>query len=178
MKGRLLVATPGLVDPNFDRTVILVLDHADAGAVGIVLNRPSELDLAEPLPTWSTLASAPTVVFVGGPVAPSAAIALGRGETDVDGWTPVFPGIGVVDVRRAPEAYDGTVDEVRLFAGYAGWGPGQLDHEITSGAWFVMAPEVDDVISDAPEHLWSEVLRRAEDAGELFAQQAPQPWLN
>ena len=102
IKGRLLVATPGLVDPNFDRTVILMLDHTDEGAIGLVLNRPSELDLEEPLPAWSPLASAPSVVFVGGPVSPSAAIALARGDSEIDGWTQVFPGVGIIDVSREP----------------------------------------------------------------------------
>ena len=101
MRGRLLVATPDLEDPNFFRTVVLMLEHTDDGALGVVLNRPSSgTTVGETLPAWAALAAEPSVVFVGGPVQPEAAIGLARGEPGVepDGLAPLFDGLGTVDL--------------------------------------------------------------------------------
>jgi putative transcriptional regulator len=146
-KGKLLVALPVLVDKNFDRTVVFMLEHSDAGAVGVVINRPSPLSVGEPLPNWVAVAADPPVVFVGGPVSTSSAIGLVERGTE----------IATVDLEQDPE------DEslrVRVFAGYAGWGSGQLEDEIGAGAWIVVDAEAGDVMSDEPEELWPDVLRR------------------
>ena len=155
LKGQLLVATPGLLDPNFFRTVVLVLEHGDEGAVGVVLNRPSDFDVVTTLPDWEACAAAPPVVFVGGPVAEGTAICLGR----VGG----HDGITVVDASRDPD--DLAAHEVRFFSGYAGWSADQLEDEIAEGAWLVLDADPDDALDDEPELLWSRVLER--QGGEL-----------
>src|SRR4051812_281631 len=125
LQGRLLVATPALGDPNFDRTVVLLLEHNLEGALGLVLNRPSDTEVGDPLPDWARVAAAPAVVFVGGPVQPGAAIGLARSpvEDAVEGWVPLFDRLGTVDLSRPPDTLDVPVDDVRVFVGYAGWGP-------------------------------------------------------
>jgi putative transcriptional regulator len=162
LSGRLLVATPILGDPNFDRTVVLLLEHSHDGSVGLVLNRPSETDVAEPLPEWDDVTTVPAVIFVGGPVAQSAVIGLARCDPGRHpmGWRPVGGGIAIVDLADGPPDGATPVDALRLFAGYAGWGPGQLEAEIDAGAWWVVDASPDDALSPDPEHLWSEVLRR------------------
>lgn len=160
LAGRLLVATPILGDPNFDRTVVLLLEHSEDGAVGLVLNRPSETDVAEPLPEWHGVAGAPSVIFVGGPVAQSAVIGLARGGDDAaSGWRPLGGGLGIVDLGDPPPA--GTpIEGLRLFAGYAGWSADQLEAEIDARAWWVVDAAPSDALGPDPERLWSTVLRR------------------
>ena len=155
LKGKLLVAAPGLLDPNFYRTVVLVLEHGEEGAVGVVLNRPSDFDLVATLPHWQDRAAAPGVVFVGGPVSEGTAICLGRVGGD--------DGITIVDASRDPD--DLAAREVRFFSGYAGWSDGQLEDEIDEGAWIVVEADSDDALDDEPELLWSRVLER--QGGEL-----------
>lgn len=163
-KGRLLVASPTLIDPNFSRTVILILEHAAPGAVGVVLNRPSETDLLQPLPDWWDRAAPPSVVFVGGPMKQSAAVCLGIAGAEVDdlaasaGWQPVMGDLGVVDLNLTPEEVP--VERLRVFAGYAGWTAGQLEDEIEAGGWFVVDGLPQDAVASDPETLWRSVLRR------------------
>lgn len=169
--GSLLVATPRLVDPNFERTVVLVLDHDESGSVGVVLNRPSPVPVGEVLGAWQDLAAAPGVLFRGGPVSTDSALAvaaLGPGQTpeaDPVGFRRLFGETGVVDLDTPTELLVDVVERVRVFAGYAGWGDGQLLDEIEEGSWYVVPAARDDVFAGAPEHLWSEVLRR--QPGEL-----------
>src|SRR5713101_1962375 len=167
LRGRLLVANPALPDPNFDRTVVLVLAHEEEGALGLVLNRPTEMDVDAPLPRWDHLAADPRVVFVGGPVAPGAAICLARvplarvsDAEFAEGWAPVTGELGTLDLEKDPEDLLVDVEAIRVFAGYAGWGAGQLEQEIEAGAWFVVAAESGDIMSCEPEQLWKRVLRR------------------
>ena len=179
LKGRLLVATPGLSDPNFSRTVVLMIEHGDEGALGVVLNRPSELEVSEPLPAWADMAAQPPVVFVGGPVSPSSAICLGRvAVVEGDGWEPVVGPLGAVDLNLEPEEVTPRPEVVRVFAGYAGWGPHQLEAEILSGGWFVVDAEPDDVLSPQPDDLWSDVLRRQRGRLALFAGYPDDPSVN
>ncbi|HEX2118860.1 MAG TPA: YqgE/AlgH family protein [Acidimicrobiales bacterium] len=181
LKGRLLVATPNLEDPNFERTVVLVLEHAPSeGALGVVLNRPSDLDLAEPLPEWARAAAHPSVVFIGGPVSPSAAVCLARvgRPGEAQGWDPVLGPVGTLDLDSDPDEAIARIDEIRVFAGYAGWGPGQLEAEIAAGGWFVVDAEASDPLSPAPEDLWATVLRRQRGTLALFAAYPPDPSLN
>jgi putative transcriptional regulator len=172
-KGRLLVATPLLTDPNFDRTVILMLEDNEEGALGLVLNRPSPLDVGEPLPDWADLSASPTVVFVGGPVSRSSVIALARCSDMPDmadeTWTSVLGPIGVLDLTADAALLHAVVDDVRVFAGYAGWGHEQLRDEIDEGAWFVVDAQPSDATTDQPEDLWREVLRRQPPPLRLFA---------
>lgn len=163
-KGRLLVATPPLEDPNFDRTVIYVLEHHGEGAVGVVLNRPTDEPLDEPLDRWDDLQADPGAVFHGGPVEPEALIALARSHRALtDSTEELSPVSGVVasaDLTADPAIVAGQVDAVRVFRGYAGWGPGQLEGEIEAGAWLVLDADPDDVFGDDPDELWRTVLRR------------------
>jgi putative transcriptional regulator len=183
LKGRLLVATPNLGDPNFERTVVLILEHGDEGALGVVLNRPSELEVADPLPQWARAAAHPSVVFIGGPVAPSAAVCLARLGTSraAAGWQPLLDPVGPVgmlDLDSDPDEAIPRLQDIRVFAGYAGWGPGQVESEIASGGWFVVNAEDADAMSPAPEKLWEAVLRRQRGTLSLFAAYPPDPSLN
>jgi len=163
-KGRLLLATPPLEDPNFDRTVIYVLEHHEDGAIGLVLNRPSEEALEAPLDRWIDLQTAPSSVFTGGPVETNAMIGMATTKIEVDEpmehLTPISGLIASTDLSADPAIVAAHVDSVRVFRGYAGWGAGQLDAEIDEGAWLVLDSEIDDVFSDRPDDLWHRVLRR------------------
>ena len=179
LRGRLLVATPPLVDPNFDRSVVLLLEHGDDGALGIVLNRPSDTPLATVLPEWHEHATAPGVVFSGGPVAPEAVIALARGGTDAtDGWMPVLGEVGTVDVGRDPADLGAHLEALRIFVGYASWSPGQLEIELEQEAWFVAAADSGDPFSLHPDQLWREVLRRQRGRVAMFANYPDDPEAN
>lgn len=168
LNGRLLVATPILGDPNFRRTVVLIVeDEPEQGTLGVVLNRPTEVPVARVLEPWEDLATGPAVVFKGGPVAVESALALARvpGDEEPLGWhalngTPVMSRIGLVDLDAPPEVLAAEVDSLRVFAGYAGWGTGQLQAEIDEGAWYVLTAEPGDAFAAEPERLWSAVLRR------------------
>jgi putative transcriptional regulator len=180
LTGRLLVATPILGDPNFDHTVILVLEHNDEGAVGVVLNRPTDMELADPLPGWHRLAAEPAVVFMGGPVSPTAAICLGRGWRDAEatGYEPLFGAIGTVDLTLDPDQVTSALQAIRVFVGYAGWGEGQLEGEIEAGAWFVVDAHPDDALSSEPDELWRTVLRRQRGRMAMYANFPTNPSMN
>lgn len=180
LKGRLLVATPVLGDPNFDHTVVLVLEHGDDGAVGVVLNRPTGTELREPLPAWHRLAAEPPVVFVGGPVAPDAAICLARSWPDesVNAFEPLVDTLGTVDLSIDPDEVASALAAVRVFVGYAGWAGGQLEGEIEAGAWFVVDATPDDALSADPESLWRSVLRRQRGTVAMFANFPANPAMN
>ena len=163
-KGRLLVATPPLDDPNFDRTVVYVLEHHDEGAIGVVINRPTDETLDEPLDRWQDLQAAPGSVFLGGPVEPDALIALAFAKQPIteanDELSPVLGHVASADLTTDPAFVTALVNSVRVFRGYAGWGPGQLEGEIEASAWLVLDAEPDDVFTGHPDQLWRTVLRR------------------
>lgn len=200
LTGRLLVATPVLADPNFDRAVVLLLDHDAEGSLGVVLNRPTPVDVVDILEPWAELTGEPGVVFQGGPVSLDAALGVAvvpaaqcsrpesarsgvpegggegvsdgvregdtGGEADLPerdgplGWRRVHGAIGLVDLEAPPELLAAELGSLRIFAGYAGWGAGQLEKELEDGAWYVVESEPGDVSSPAPEGLWRSVLRR------------------
>ncbi|HET7735797.1 MAG TPA: YqgE/AlgH family protein [Nocardioidaceae bacterium] len=167
--GRLLVATPLLVDPNFLRTVVLLLDVDESGALGVVLNRPSPVPVHSVLPDWAERVPQPDVIFAGGPVATDSALAVaylggGEGEEPV-GFRTVFGNTGIIDLDTPAELLTDVVGGVRVFAGYAGWGPDQLQGEVAEGSWFVVDSLFRDVFGGDPDRLWAEVLRR--QPGEL-----------
>ena len=163
-KGRLLVATPPLEDPNFDRTVVYMLEHNEQGALGVIINRPTPEQLAEPLDRWSELQPSPGSMFLGGPVETDALIALALTKQPLDEATdelaPVSGTIASADLTTDPVFVAARVDAVRVFRGYAGWGPGQLESEIEAGAWLVLDAEPTDVFATEPDALWRTVLRR------------------
>jgi len=162
--GRLLVATPTIAEPTFFRTVILLLEHDDAtGSLGVVLNRPSELTVADTVPEWAGSATAPGVIHAGGPVAPGSALALAR-LTPVTppaaGLTVVFGAVAVVDLDTDPATVASALAELRIYNGYAGWGPAQLRGELRGGAWWVFDSQPEDWFSNDPDGLWYRVLAR------------------
>lgn len=167
--GRLLVATAALVDPNFARSVVLLLDHDEDGSLGVVLDRPSPVPVHSVLPAWADSAGEPAVLFEGGPVSPDAALAVACVPavegTDPIGYRRLFGAVGIVDLDTPVEVLAPAVTDLRVFAGYAGWGAGQLEAEIEEGSWIVVESTVHDVFSDTPTRLWSDVLRR--QPGEL-----------
>lgn len=173
LRGRLLVATPDLQDPNFFRTVVLVLEHTDDGALGVILNRPSTATSVDtPLPAWAPLAADPAVIFVGGPVQPEAAIGVARraDTADPDGFAPLSAELGTVDLERDPTDVAPRVDRIRVFAGYSGWGPRQLEGELEHGGWFVIDAEPSDLWTADPDGLWRAVLRRQTGEERFFAE--------
>jgi putative transcriptional regulator len=188
LRGRLLVAMPVIDEPSFARTVVLLLDHDDDGALGIVLNRRSPVPVDEALAAWAPLVTDPRVVFGGGPVEPTAVVALGQVRdaqtpdpaADADevltGAPEVFEGIRLVDLEQEPDP--SLLARVRVFAGYAGWTPGQLEDEIDEGAWLVVAAEADDLFTPAPELLWREVLGRQPGRERLLASFPDDPRAN
>jgi putative transcriptional regulator len=181
--GSLLLAAPVLTDPHFARSVVLVVDHDEDGAVGLVLNRPSELRVFALLPVWSDLAAEPQVVFEGGPVAGESALALARiagvgPEDEPEGVRHLTGDLCLVDLDGDPDALVGRLQGLRVFAGYAGWAPDQLESEIDEGSWFVLpALPVDPFRSDAPD-LWRAVLRRQSGPLRLLANFPPDPSMN
>lgn len=165
--GRLLVATPRLADPNFARSVVLVLDHDDDGALGVVVNRPSGLALNAVLPTWADTVVAPALLFAGGPVSTDSALAIGLAVRDLpdEGFKRLAGDYGLVDLDVEPWEVAAGLAGVRVFSGYAGWGGGQLEAEIDEGSWYVVDALPSDVFTGRPEALWRSVLRR--QPGEL-----------
>lgn len=184
--GRLLVATPLLADPNFRRTVVLIVEHEIAeGTLGIVLNRPSPIEVGQVLEQWTELATDPSVVFKGGPVAPNSALALALipGKDEPVGWraldgAPALARLGLLDLDAPPRLLAPAIQSLRVYAGYAGWSPGQLDAEIDEGAWYVIAAEPGDVFAADPERLWRDVLRRQEGDLAFLATYPDDPGLN
>ncbi|GAA3757812.1 YqgE/AlgH family protein [Streptomyces tremellae] len=182
LTGRLLVATPALADPNFDRAVVLLLDHDDEGSLGVVLNRPTPVGVADILEGWADHAGEPGVVFQGGPVSLDSALALavipGDGGEGPLGWRRVHGAIGLVDLETPPELLATALGSLRIFAGYAGWGPGQLERELDRGAWYVVESEPGDVSVPRPEGLWRAVLRRQRGKLAMVATYPDDPSLN
>src|SRR3954467_13218023 len=135
LKSRLLIATPPLVDPNFRRTVVLLLEHTDEGAVGVVLNRPSETSVARAVPDLCAVVPADDPVFIGGPVSPGSVIALAEYREPEAIEETICGCIAPVEFGTQPQELVEQVSRARAFAGYAGWGPGQLEGEIEEEAW-------------------------------------------
>jgi putative transcriptional regulator len=166
MAGRLLVATPLLDDPTFRRSVVLLLDHTSSGgAMGLVLNRPTAVDVEAVLPVWQRFVTLPGRLFRGGPVGLDSALGLvsvpgDAGSAEPIGFHRLVGSVGVVDLDAPPEVVAPGAAGLRIFAGHAGWTAGQLEEEIDEGAWYVVDGEAGDAFSDDPDGLWSEVLRR------------------
>jgi putative transcriptional regulator len=152
-----------LGDPNFERTVILVIDHTPEGALGLVLNRPTDLSVAGALPAWDHLATDPAVLHVGGPVEERSGWCLARlrsTEEERAGFVPVLGDLGLLDLELDPTDVAGAAYALRLYAGYSGWGPGQLDEELAVDAWFVVDAEPDDPFVPEGRSLWRRILAR------------------
>jgi putative transcriptional regulator len=178
LRAQLLVASPQLLDPNFARTVVLITEHGDDGAMGIVLNRPATTTVTDATPELEDLVGPGDDVFVGGPVQPSSVIVLAEWEAPDDAAVPIFEGIGFVGAESDPDELARTVSRARVFAGFAGWGPGQLEAELERDDWILEPAVPEDVFAPAPEQLWSDVLERKGGEYALVARMPLDPSLN
>ena len=176
-RGQLLIAGPTLLDPNFWRTVVLVIEHTDEGALGLVLNRASETIVSDAVPQLSTLVDSEEQLFIGGPVQPSAVIVLAEFEDAGDAALIAFADIGVLGTGGEIEEVAG-VRAGRAFVGHAGWGPGQLDSELERGDWITEPARRSDAFCAEPTELWAEVLTRKGGSYALVARMPPDPSLN
>lgn len=190
--GDLLVATPRLVDPNFDRTVVFVIEHQDAGTLGVVINRSSDISCASAVPRWASRFATEAAVGLGGPVEPQGLLALGAtsdppagqpplpsdssgGSSEAGGvWRTVNGTVGLVDLTADPSELDAEVTAVRIYGGHAGWGPGQLRGELQAGCWWVFDSATGDLTADAAT-LWNDVLARQSSPARLLANYPDNP---
>jgi len=170
LNGKLLIASPGMAD-YFHRTVILVVEHSEEGSFGLVLNRPSETTVGEASPELAELVGSEHLLHVGGPVQPNAVTAIGEHADPADASKLLVGAVGMVDLDAPPE-----LSRVRIFAGYAGWGPGQLDGELEEEAWITDDAHPDDPFGD--EELWAAVLRRKGGEYALLARMPADPTVN
>jgi putative transcriptional regulator len=176
--GQLLLASPALQDPNFMRTVVLVSLHSDEGAMGLVLNRPSAVTVGEAVPQLEQAVSDSERVYVGGPVQPTSVVFLVEFLDPAPAGLLVLGRIGFPAPNAAIEELVEASGRGRVFAGYAGWGEGQLDAEIEQGDWIAHAALPEDVFTDVPEDLWSAVLTRKGGSYALIARMPPDPSVN
>jgi putative transcriptional regulator len=177
LRGHLLIAGPSLVDPNFWRTVVLVGEHSEEGALGVVLNRASDAAVDETVPELTILADDLGHVHVGGPVQPSAIVVLADFLEPERAASLVLDSVGFLPAEVDPTTL-GELKRARVFAGYAGWGPGQLDGELEEGSWIVEPALPEDVFTSDPDALWSDVLRRKGGPFGVLALMPPDPSLN
>lgn len=157
LAGKLIVATPLIGTPPFARSVVLVLDHDEAGAVGLILNASTGLPVADHLPELASMANPPAEVFLGGPVTPQIAVILGRSDTAMFTQPSGVPAVGVVDGDDLPD----DVSDLRVFAGYSGWETGQLEAEVEEGAWWVVEASDSDIFPIDTEDMWDRTVGRA-----------------
>ena len=178
--GHLLVAGPMLGDPNFDRAVVLILQHSAEGALGLVLNQPTDVPVGEALPPWEPIATLPAVVHVGGPVEPLSGWCLARAREPhaLTGFVPVVGDLGLVDLELDAIDVATAFYAVRLYAGYSGWGPGQLEHELAQDAWFVAEADPDDPFRPDGPALWKRILARQPGPLARLALFPPDPSVN
>ncbi len=177
LEGQLLIASPSLLDPNFKRTVVLITEHTDEGAAGLVLNRPSESIVSELVPELEPLVEDDEQVWVGGPVQPDAVLVLGEFVDPDAAAVPLFGALGFPALDDPDEVVPATTRR-RVFAGYAGWGAGQLEDELERDDWILEPALPDDPFTDVPDELWADVLRRKGGVYELVARMPEDPSVN
>lgn len=177
-RGQLLIAGPSLLDPNFWRTVVLVIEHTDEGALGLVLNRPSETTVGDAVPALESLVDSDEQLFIGGPVQPSSVIVLGEFEDPTDAALLAFDDVGVLGAGTDPEESGVGLRNGRAFVGHAGWGPSQLDEEVERGDWILEPARLHDAFAGDPQELWSSVLTRKGGNYALIARMPPDPSVN
>jgi putative transcriptional regulator len=178
LRGQLLVASPALLDPNFHRAVVLVVEHGEEGALGLVLNRVSAGEVAEVGPPLGELIEPGDLIHFGGPVETAALLVVAEFDDPEEAATLVLGDIGLVPGDGDFEALADRTRRARVFAGYAGWGAGQLDAELAEESWIVEPAEPEDVFTDSPGELWSEVLRRKGGQYAIVARMPPDPSVN
>ena len=172
------MAGPALLDPNFWRTVVLIVEHNEDGALGLVLNRPSETSVGEAVPELSEMLDPTQHLFIGGPVQPSAVIVLAEFEDPTDAALLAFDDVGVLGTSPTEEDLTAAIRAGRAFLGHAGWGPGQLDGELERGDWILEPAKLEDAFSREARRLWSEVLTRKGGSYALVARMPADPSMN
>ncbi len=177
LRGHLLVSAGSLYDPNFRHTVVLIGEHNEDGALGVVLNRPLDLTVAEAVPMLAELLDPGAKLFQGGPVRPQEPVLLVEADHAGILDLPVFASVGFL-VGEVPVDVRSHVRRARLFAGYAGWDAGQLEAEMAADSWIVDPARDEDVFTDEPETLWSRVLRRKGPGYELLSRMPIDPSMN
>lgn len=170
LRGKLLIAAPALHD-FFRRTVILMIEHTEEGAFGVVLNRPSETLVADAVPFIADLAGGDEPVWIGGPVGAESVVVLGEFAAPEQSPKLVAGHVGVVDPEAGSE-----IVRARVFAGHSGWAAGQLESELERDAWLVDEPAADDLFTS--EDLWSVVLRRRGGQFAVLSTMPEDPSLN
>jgi putative transcriptional regulator len=178
LQGQLLIASPALLDPNFARTVVLIAEHDETGAMGIVVNRAGELPVADAAPVLGDLVEPGAVVHEGGPVQQTSIVILAQFADPARAAVPVLGDVGFVAGDSDFESLGDELLRARVFAGLAGWGPGQLEAELERDDWIVEPALPDDVFTDDPDGLWSAVLERKGGSFALVARMPPDPSLN
>lgn len=174
--GSLLVANGSLMDPNFRRTVVVITEHSDEGTMGLVLNRPAEVTVEQAAPALGSIVAGDSPVFIGGPVQPEAALVLADFASFTSETRIVVGSIGLlsaIDEEPMPQ-----IKRARVFAGYAGWGPGQLEAEMAEDSWILEDARPDDIFSAEPERLWSSILHRKGGNYRMLALMPADPSLN
>ncbi len=159
LRGRLLISSGGLFDPNFRHTVVLVGEHNHDGALGVVLNRALDVTVESALPPLATVVPPDEPLFQGGPVQPTSPVLIAELAVPELADVLVFGSIGFVTGDVSDEVRAGIV-RARVFAGYSGWAPGQLEAEMAADSWIVDTAREEDVFTDSPDLLWSRVLER------------------
>jgi putative transcriptional regulator len=177
-RGQLLIAGPALLDPNFWRTVVLVVEHNEEGALGVVLNRPSETTVLDAVSQLDELVDPDEPMFIGGPVQPSSVIVVAQFEDPSDAAVVAFEDIGVLGAGSSPDEIAGGIRRARAFVGHAGWGPGQLDGELERGDWILETARREDAFAADPNELWRAVLTRKGGSYALLARMPSDPSVN
>jgi putative transcriptional regulator len=178
LKGQLLLAWPALFYPNFRRTVVLVTEHNDEGAAGLVLNRRSETSVADAVPALAPLVEDEELVYVGGPVQQEAVLCLAEFEDPEDAAMLVVDSVGFVPGDGDFGLLAGGTRRARVFAGYAGWGPGQLEAELEASSWIVENAARADLFANAEADLWASILRAKGGVYRLLALMPEDPSTN
>jgi putative transcriptional regulator len=178
LRGELLVASPGIDDPSFRRTVVLVGEHGDDGAMGVILNRPTSVTVADAVPPLAGLVGTAELVHVGGPVQPQAVVVLADFVDPSAADELVLDSVGFLPGEVGEPGELGGLRAVRVFAGYAGWAPGQLEEELAEHSWLVLPAHVGDIFESEPDRLWSRVLRRQGGALAVLALLPEDPRVN
>ncbi len=178
LRGQLLIAGATLPDPNFARTVVLICQHSEEGALGLVLNRPGELVIGDVAPELAGITGEDAIIDSGGPVQPDALLVLGEFEDASYAGMAVIGTVGLMGDGREIDDLVGVTRRARAFAGYAGWGPGQLDAEVARDDWFVAPAGIDDIFDPDPDELWRRVLERKGGHFALVARMPIDPSVN
>ncbi len=180
LRGKLLIASPAVIDPQFRQTVVLLAEHTEEGAMGVVLNREADVTVGEAVPTLAYLAGGDdVVVHVGGPVSANAVTVLAQFTEPARAALLIDADVGFVPAEAADgEDLSDAVLRSRVFAGHAGWGAGQLEAEMAEESWIIEEPLREDLFTQNPDGLWASVLRRKGGTYALIATMPADPTLN